>query len=98
MISTLPVADLCRQRVNTTVLLRNIEFIAESLAKLVFGFQSKELRVFEGSVAVNNHFVESWLDTITAAPRVAPFIPKKSPIVVGLEKVKRSATDKQSLL
>jgi len=76
-----------RDKLNTKILIRNIEFIAESLAKLIFGIQSKDLRVFEGSMAVNQQFVESWLDIITATPRVSPFMPKKSPVVIGLEKV-----------
>ena len=67
--------------------MRNIQFIAESLAKYIYGFSGKELQVFEGSLAVNKHFVESWVEIVAEKQRVQPYLPKKSVILASLGEV-----------
>jgi len=80
-------SNLFDTKVNLAILERNIKFIAESLAKHVYGHNEKEFEVFAGSLAVNSHFIKSWMDALTSFPRFAPLIPLDSPLLIGLQKV-----------
>lgn len=65
--------------VNTTLLSRNIAFVAEVLAKHAFGFNGRKFNVFEGSLAVDQASVEAWVKILSAQHRVDPWIEKEKP-------------------
>jgi len=70
-----------RSKINDTALIRNIQFIAESLAKHIFGSNGD---VFEGNLQVNDHFVKSWLDTLAASPRSSTHQLMSPPLLHGI--------------
>jgi len=75
-----------RERSDEKVLLKNIRFVAEAIAKHMYGFQDKQLNIFEGSLEVNKDFVVSWLDALSRETRASPYIAKKAPLLSALEK------------
>ncbi len=48
---------------------------------------SRALDVVAESFQVNSHFVSAWLDFLSTQPRAAPFLDKKAPFMLELEKV-----------
>ena len=74
-------------RISVATLAKNIRFVAESLAKHIYGQQTRDLLIFEGDLAINELFLTAWLDVLTAAPRAAPYLSKKSPLFSGLTQV-----------
>lgn len=64
-----------------------IKLVAEALTKHIYGHTEKDLEVFAGSLAVNSHFVDSWLQAISTTPRFAPFIPPGSQLLNGIQAV-----------
>jgi len=85
-----------RSKVNATILKRNIKFIAESIAKYIYGFSGRPLEVFGGSLTPNSDFIDAWLNTVTSVPRSIPFLPQTLPIVAGLQKVLSEYTSEVS--
>ncbi len=81
--------SLYHRRVHTNIstLTRNIRFIAESLAKYVYALNAQELDIFEGSLSVNQRFIETWLQALTESSRVTPYLSSDSALISGLEKV-----------
>jgi len=74
-------------RVNLKILERNIKFIAESLAKHMFGYHDHDVEVFAGSLEVNSYFVKSWIDALTSTSRFAPLLKPDSPMLNGIQRV-----------
>jgi hypothetical protein len=58
-----------RERLNCTILVRNIRLIAESLAKHIYNLDEKHISLFEGSLDINEAFVESWLNAVCSVSR-----------------------------
>ncbi len=82
------ILSLIRNQVSLDILERNARFIAESLAKHIYGLEAQhDLSVFNGSLNINKHFLQSWMNVLGASPRVTPFMAKKEPLLVGLESV-----------
>eukprot|EP00164_Ancoracysta_twista_P003645 GFYU01004883.1.p1 GENE.GFYU01004883.1~~GFYU01004883.1.p1 ORF type:complete len:539 (-),score=188.17 GFYU01004883.1:106-1722(-) len=52
---------------------RNIRFVAESLARHVYGYHGQELKVFEGSLGISSTFLKAWTNALEATPRMAPY-------------------------
>ena len=72
--------------VNVSTLTRNIRFVAESLAKYIYGLHERDVEVFGGSLGLSNHFVSSWLQALTDNPRAEMF-GIDSNLLGGLERV-----------
>ncbi|XP_026415300.1 nicalin-1-like [Papaver somniferum] len=77
-----------RPLVNPAAVVRSIKLVAESLARHIYGYQGKNIQIFEdgSSLAVNPSYVTSWLDLLSRTPRVAPFLPKNDPFILALKK------------
>eukprot|EP00029_Vermamoeba_vermiformis_P011991 TRINITY_DN679_c0_g1_i1.p1 TRINITY_DN679_c0_g1~~TRINITY_DN679_c0_g1_i1.p1 ORF type:complete len:601 (-),score=179.73 TRINITY_DN679_c0_g1_i1:370-2172(-) len=70
---------------NVDRLAKNIKFVAESLAKYIYGTDT-HTNIFEGSLAVDNQFISAWLETLASYPRMFPFTEKNHTIISGLER------------
>lgn len=77
--------------VNVSILTRNIRFVAESLAKSIYGLHEREVEVFAGSLGVSDRFVSSWLRALTENHRVELF-GMDSALLMGLERVPTTHT------
>jgi len=87
-----------RSRVNVSRLERNIKFIGESLAKYIYNYDlnsTTDFQVFDGSLQINHHFVESWLSTITLSPIVIPYLTKLT-VLDAIQKVLGEYTESKS--
>jgi BOS complex subunit NCLN len=76
-------------RINPEVLERNIKFVAESLAKMVYngaGLSDNSRDIVSGVFGVNTAAVKSWLSFLGKEPRAAPFLEKTSPVIQHLER------------
>jgi hypothetical protein len=58
------------ERLNQTAVVANIAFLAEALFKHAFGFHGKAIRIFEGSLAVDDGAVAEWLRVFASGSRV----------------------------
>lgn len=74
---------------NNNKLERNIEFIAEALARHIFNLTTKgfpkNMRVFSASMALDSHFVKTWMDYLGSQARAAQLFHKDHPFLTGLE-------------
>ncbi|CAH8307409.1 unnamed protein product [Eruca vesicaria subsp. sativa] len=77
-----------RQNVNEDAIIKGVKLVAESLARHIYGHQGKDIKIFadDSSLAVNPHYVRSWLDLLSQTPRVAPFLSKNEPFIMALKK------------
>jgi hypothetical protein len=80
-------SNLFDTKVNGNILERNIKFVAESLAKHMFGHSERDFEIFAGSLAVNSQFVQSWMTALTSVSRFAPLIPLDSQVLSGMQRV-----------
>lgn len=78
-----------RSSENDGKLNRNVEYIAEVLARHVFNLTTKgfpkNMRVFSASMAVDSHFVKTWMDYLGSQARAAQLFHKDHPFLTGLE-------------
>ena len=72
---------------NLSLLKRNTKFIAESLAKHIYGLENKDIEVFTGSLEVNENSIQSWMNALTSESRATPLIVPSSTILRGIENV-----------
>lgn len=75
-------------RIDINILKRNIQFIAEALAKYVYHPKVQNVTIFKGSLEINSQFIESWIKTFSSFSRSTPFIKKDDTIMLGLKNVK----------
>jgi len=80
------------------VLAKNVKFIAESLARIIYKIPANSsAKVFEDSLSVSEQYLSSWTNTIGSVPRMLPFLTKdshKKLLITGLEKeLKRFISD-----
>lgn len=68
------------------LLTRNVKVVAEGLARYIFGLGDLQASVFEGSHAVHQNFLHSWINTVSSFPRVCPYVATTSPLFAALEK------------
>uniref|UniRef100_A0A7S2X6B7 Nicalin n=1 Tax=Lotharella oceanica TaxID=641309 RepID=A0A7S2X6B7_9EUKA len=78
--------------VNTKVLARNIKFVMESLARFIYGHPGQYMDIASHSHAVNQAFVNSWMNFLGEHPRALPFLTPQSPISRELEKTLKAHT------
>lgn len=59
------------------------------LQRRIYGLKGRNIDVFaeNSSLAINPHYIRSWLDLLSRTPRVAPFLQKNDPFIAALEKV-----------
>merc|ERR1711991_875408 len=79
-------------------LVRNINFLGESLARHIYGYgeADHQVTVFEGYNGVDAQLVASWIDYLAGAPRMAPLIPDDAPFLAGFERSLAQYTDEAS--
>ncbi|KAK3120786.1 hypothetical protein QOZ80_8BG0641780 [Eleusine coracana subsp. coracana] len=67
---------------------RTVRLVSESLARHIYGLKGKNIDVFaeNSSLAINPHYIQSWLDLLSRTPRVAPFLQKNDPFITALKK------------
>ncbi|GAQ80052.1 Nicastrin [Klebsormidium nitens] len=75
-----------RARVDPAAVAKAVKFVAESLARHIYGSGSVEVFADNTSLAVSTEFVAHWLGLLGSTPRVAAFLSKTSPIVTALQK------------
>uniref|UniRef100_A0A7N0UXC4 Nicalin n=1 Tax=Kalanchoe fedtschenkoi TaxID=63787 RepID=A0A7N0UXC4_KALFE len=77
-----------RHAVSENSVIKSVKLVAESLAMHIYGLQGKKVDIFadNSSLAVNPHYVRSWLDLLSQTPRVAPFLSKTDPFILALKK------------
>ncbi|KAL2507426.1 Nicalin [Forsythia ovata] len=77
-----------RQFVDEASISRSVKLVAESLARHIYGLEGKTIDIFadNSSLAVNPSYIRSWLDLLSATPRVAPFLSKNDPLIMALKK------------
>jgi hypothetical protein len=58
------------------------------LQRHIYGLKGKNIDVFaeNSSLAINTHYIRSWLDLLSRTPRVAPFLQKNDPFIAALKK------------
>jgi hypothetical protein len=77
---------------NQTLLERNIKMIAESLAKFIYESKNKDVEIFSGSLALNDQFIRSLVETFSQYSRSIPFTTSESAIVDALWKTLQQVT------
>ncbi|CAM8964253.1 unnamed protein product [Rhodiola kirilowii] len=77
-----------RHAVSDNSVIKSAKLVAESLAVHIYGLEGKKVDIFSdnSSLAVNPHYIRSWLDLLSRTPRVAPFLSKTDPIILALQK------------
>ncbi|XP_073114497.1 uncharacterized protein [Elaeis guineensis] len=77
-----------RDSLDEAAVYRTIRLVAESLAKHIYGHQGRNIQIFadNSSLAINPFYISAWLDLLSRAPRVAPFLSKTDPIISSLKK------------
>eukprot|EP00455_Lapot_gusevi_P005476 TRINITY_DN1233_c0_g1_i1.p1 TRINITY_DN1233_c0_g1~~TRINITY_DN1233_c0_g1_i1.p1 ORF type:complete len:207 (-),score=72.42 TRINITY_DN1233_c0_g1_i1:104-724(-) len=81
-----------KHKVDEKALARNIKFVAESLAKHIYGYPNRSLEVVSGSNSVNMEVVSAWHKFLTSQSRAEFLFHKKSDLLVQLEKTLSSHT------
>ncbi|XP_052186798.1 uncharacterized protein LOC127797715 [Diospyros lotus] len=77
-----------RHSVSDAAIIRSVKLVAESLARHIYGYQGKNIKIFadNSSYAVNPSYIASWSNLLSRTPRVAPFLLKNDPLIIALEK------------
>jgi len=81
-----------KETLNTTILKRNIKYLVEVICKQIYHYEGRYLDVTDGSLKINDHFVDSWVQFLDSQPRVVPFMSKDAPILLEIEKVLKEHT------
>ncbi|AQK78019.1 hypothetical protein ZEAMMB73_Zm00001d034970 [Zea mays] len=78
-----------RESTDAESVIRAARLVSESLARRIYGLKGRNIDVFaeNSSLAINPHYIRSWLDLLSRTPRVAPFLQKNDPFIAALEKV-----------
>ncbi|EYU20529.1 hypothetical protein MIMGU_mgv1a005130mg [Erythranthe guttata] len=78
-----------RHFVNEASISRSVKLVAESLARHIYGQEGKSIDIFadDSSLSINPSYIRSWLQFLSATPRVAPFLSKNDPLITALKKV-----------
>lgn len=72
--------------VDTAVLTRNIQILAETLARHLYNLTSQgQFRLFTDGLEVQEELVSAWLDCLTSQPRATPLIAKEHRLITTLE-------------
>ncbi|XP_073003241.1 uncharacterized protein [Typha latifolia] len=74
--------------VDEKAIYRSVKLVAESLARHIYGHQGRNIDIFadNSNLAVNPHYISSWLNLLSRTPRVAPFLSKNDPFIAALQK------------
>eukprot|EP00268_Persea_americana_P012634 TRINITY_DN15387_c1_g1_i1.p1 TRINITY_DN15387_c1_g1~~TRINITY_DN15387_c1_g1_i1.p1 ORF type:complete len:558 (-),score=89.25 TRINITY_DN15387_c1_g1_i1:362-2035(-) len=77
-----------RDFVTETAVFKSAKLVAESLARHIYGYHGKKIKIFsdDSGLAVNPSYIRLWLDLLSRTPRVAPFLSKTDPIILALKK------------
>ncbi|XP_062191677.1 uncharacterized protein LOC133895398 [Phragmites australis] len=77
-----------RESADVESVIRTVRLVSESLARHIYGLRGKNIDVFaeNSSLAINPHYIQSWLDLLSRTPRVAPFLQKNDPFIAALKK------------
>jgi hypothetical protein len=77
-----------RHYVNEAAIIKSVKLVAETLGRHIYGQQGKKIDIFadNSSLSVNPSYIKSWLDLLSATPRVAPFLSKNDPLITALKK------------
>ncbi|TVU43853.1 hypothetical protein EJB05_10353 [Eragrostis curvula] len=77
-----------RESADVKSVIRTVRLVSESLARHIYGLKGKNINVFaeNSSLAINPHYIQSWLDLLSRTPRVAPFLQKNDPFVAAMKK------------
>jgi len=81
-----------KETLNNTILKRNIKYLVEVICKQIYRYEGRYLHVTDGSLKINDHFVDSWAQFLHSQPRVVPYMGKDSPILLEIEKVFKEHT------
>ncbi|XP_006659731.2 nicalin [Oryza brachyantha] len=77
-----------RESAGAESVIRTVRLVSESLARHIYGLKGRNIDVFaeNSSLAINPHYIQSWLDLLSQTPRVAPFLQKNDPFIAALKK------------
>ncbi|KAJ3681543.1 hypothetical protein LUZ60_016032 [Juncus effusus] len=77
-----------RKSVDEKAVIKTVKLVAESLARQIYGQKGKKIEIFaeNSSLAINPHYIKSWLNLLSQTPRVAPFLSKNDPFINALKK------------
>lgn len=77
-----------RESADVESVTKTVRLVSESLARHIYGLKGRNIDVFaeNSSLAVNPHYIKSWLDLFSRTPRVAPFLQKNDPFIAALKK------------
>ncbi|PUZ49732.1 hypothetical protein GQ55_6G002500 [Panicum hallii var. hallii] len=77
-----------RESTDVDSVIRTVRLVSESLARHIYGLKGRNIDVFaeNSSLAINPHYIQSWLDLLSRTPRVAPFLQKNDPFIAALKK------------
>ncbi|VFQ94133.1 unnamed protein product [Cuscuta campestris] len=77
-----------RHSVSEASIIQGVKLVGESLAKHIYGHEGKSINIFANgsSLAINPFYIRSWIDLLSTTPRVAPFLSKKDPLILALQK------------
>ncbi|WVZ95586.1 hypothetical protein U9M48_041330 [Paspalum notatum var. saurae] len=77
-----------RESTDVESVIRTVRLVSESLARHIYGLKGRNIDVFaeNSSLALNHHYIRSWLDLLSRTPRVAPFMQKNDPFIEALRK------------
>jgi hypothetical protein len=89
-----------RESTDVDSVIRTVRLVSESLARHIYGLKGRNIDVFaeNSSLAINPHYIQSWLDLLSRTPRVAPFLQKNDPFIAALKKVWTVPTNIPSFL
>jgi len=73
--------------IDQEILERNIKFIAEAVAKQIYGFAGKKLNLVQDSLGVSSVFVSSWMKYLGGQPRQAQYTSQNTDLMNNIEKV-----------
>ncbi|OEL27869.1 Nicalin [Dichanthelium oligosanthes] len=80
--------DDTRESTDVDSVIRTVRLVSETLARHIYGLKGRNIDVFaeNSSLAINPHYIQSWLDLLSRTPRVAPFLQKNDPFIAALKK------------
>ncbi|KAL7116052.1 hypothetical protein ACP275_04G218700 [Erythranthe tilingii] len=86
LVSTGGLSD-SRHFVNEASISRSVKLVAESLARHIYGHEGKSIDIFadDSSLSINPSYIRSWLQYLSATPRVAPFLSKNDRLITALK-------------